>query len=68
LEDRALARWAAGRAFVWLDDEITDTDQCWVAAHHPTPALLHRVDPYRGLTGADLAAVRQWLERLDDTY
>ena len=61
----ALAQWAAGRAFVWLDDEITDADRRWVATHHPQPALLRRVDPYRGLTGADLAAVRQWLGQYD---
>ena len=24
-----LARWAAGRRFVWLDDEITDADCLW---------------------------------------
>jgi HAD domain in Swiss Army Knife RNA repair proteins len=56
-----LTRWAAGGRFVWLDDEITDADRRWVAAHHPRPALLHRVDPYQGLTSADLAAVREWL-------
>ncbi|WP_433286621.1 HAD domain-containing protein [Micromonospora sp. CA-244673] len=56
-----LTRWAAGRPFVWLDDETTDADRRWVAAHHPQPALLHRVDPDLGLTGTDLAAVRQWL-------
>ena len=53
--------WAAGRAFVWLDDEVGDADRRWVAAHHPGPALLHRVDPHTGLTEADLAAVRRWL-------
>jgi hypothetical protein len=63
-----LARWAGGRAFVWLDDEITDVDQRWVAAHHPQPALLHRVDPYQGLSDADLAAVRYWLGHLDDAH
>ncbi|BCB92023.1 hypothetical protein Psuf_093360 [Phytohabitans suffuscus] len=47
---------------MWLDDETTDADRRWVAAHHPRPALLRRVDPYRGLTGADVAAVRQWLD------
>jgi hypothetical protein len=57
----ALSRWAAGRAFVWLDDEMTGTDQRWVAANHPEPALLHRVDPRSGLTEADLAAVAEWL-------
>ncbi|WP_091065266.1 HAD domain-containing protein [Micromonospora humi] len=56
-----LARRAAGRPFVWLDDEITDADRRWVAAHHPRPALLRRVDPFLGLSGADLAAVRRWL-------
>jgi hypothetical protein len=61
-----LTRWAAGRPFVWLDDETTDADRRWVTAHHSQPALLHRVDPYRGLTDADLAVVRHWLERLDE--
>jgi hypothetical protein len=60
-----LTRWAAGRAFVWLDDEITDADRRWVAARHSRPALLHRVDAYRGLADADLGDVRRWLERLD---
>jgi hypothetical protein len=41
-----LTRWAAGRPFVWLDDETTDADRWWVAAHHWQPALLHRVDPF----------------------
>jgi hypothetical protein len=57
----ALTAWAAGRPFVWLDDETTDTDQRWVAEHHPSPALLHRVDPHQGLTETDLTAVHRWL-------
>ncbi|MFJ8579461.1 HAD domain-containing protein [Micromonospora sp. NPDC093277] len=60
-----LTRWAAGRPFVWLDDETTDADQKWVDAHYPRPALLHRVDPYRGLTRTDLTAVSQWLRQHD---
>ncbi|RKN27285.1 HAD domain-containing protein [Micromonospora musae] len=58
---RHLVRWAAGRPFVWLDDETTDVDRRWVAAHHPTRALLRRVDQYVGLTDADFSAVRRWL-------
>jgi hypothetical protein len=58
-----LTRWAAGRPFVWLDDETTDADRRWVAAHHSQPALLRRIHPYLGLTDDDLAAVRQWLEQ-----
>jgi HAD domain in Swiss Army Knife RNA repair proteins len=59
-----LAWWAAGRTFVWLDDEITDADRRWVAAHYAGRALLHRVDPYAGLTELDFSQIRQWLGNL----
>ncbi|MGX1270834.1 HAD domain-containing protein [Streptomyces phaeoluteigriseus] len=55
---------AAGRPFVWLDDEITPADREYAAARHPAPALLHRVDPRRGLTRRDFEAVEAWLLRL----
>jgi hypothetical protein len=58
---RPLVAWAAGRPFVWVDDELTDADRAWVAARHPAPALLHRVDHRYGLTDADLAALDTWL-------
>jgi hypothetical protein len=58
---RALVGWAAGRSFVWVDDEITDTDRAWVSAHHRGQILLHRVDPRQGLTDADFVAVNEWL-------
>ncbi|WP_103534368.1 HAD domain-containing protein [Streptomyces sp. SM11] len=60
---RALVAWAAGRPFVWVDDEITDIDRAWVAVHHPGRALLHRVDPRQGLTGSDFTALDSWLRR-----
>lgn len=56
-----LVAWAAGRAFVWVDDEIADADRVWVRAHHPGPALLYRVDPRVGLGEADFAALDAWL-------
>ena len=56
-----LAQWSEGTPFIWLDDEITDVDRCWVAAHHPAPTLLHRVDPFIGLTADTFAAVERWL-------
>ncbi|MER6073568.1 HAD domain-containing protein [Streptomyces sp. NPDC001817] len=58
---RPLLAWAAGRPFIWLDDEITAPDRAWVAGHHPGPALLHRVDPRHGLTAADFGALEEWL-------
>ncbi|MFG2574736.1 hypothetical protein [Streptomyces sp. NPDC048481] len=58
---RPLVSLAAGRPFVWLDDEITDADRAWVAARHPAPALLHRVRPAHALRAADLAAVAEWI-------
>jgi hypothetical protein len=60
-----LVRWAGARPFVWLDDEITAADREWVAAHHPGPALLHRVDPHVGLTEPIFAALTAWLSAPD---
>lgn len=60
---RALVDWADGRRFAWVDDEITDADRRWVAAHHRGGALLHRVDPRQGLTAADFTALDGWFRR-----
>ncbi|GAA4906078.1 HAD domain-containing protein [Streptomyces coeruleoprunus] len=60
---RAVVEWAGGRAFAWVDDEITDRDREWVTAHCGERALLRRVDPRRGLTGADLDVLGDWLRR-----
>jgi hypothetical protein len=57
-----LIEWAEGRPFAWVDDEITAVDRAWVRAHHPGPALLHRVDPHRGLTEDDFGVISEWLQ------
>ncbi|NJC14355.1 hypothetical protein F4558_004181 [Micromonospora profundi] len=59
-----LVEWAQGRAFVWVDDEITHADQDWVSAHHLGAALLHRVDPRRGLTERDFTVIENWLMQI----
>ncbi|GAB3480842.1 HAD domain-containing protein [Nocardiopsis coralliicola] len=64
---RSLMAWAEGRPFAWVDDEITDADRDWAAARHPAPALLHRVEPSRGLSSADFAVLEQWLRAIRDT-
>ena len=56
-----LTRWAAGRPFIWLDDEITGADRTWVRHRYPARALPHRVDPFTGLTAADFEVIRRWL-------
>ncbi|GAB4586062.1 HAD domain-containing protein [Nocardia sp. IFM 10818] len=65
---RTLVDWAAGRAFVWIDDEIGAADRDWVAEHHRGRALLLRVDPTTGLRRADLAAVAEWLAAVPRTH
>jgi len=60
---RALIARAAGRSFVWVDDEIRDADRDWVAQHHPGQALLYRVDPRTGLDDGHFAAINRRLER-----
>ncbi|WP_282688456.1 MULTISPECIES: hypothetical protein [unclassified Streptomyces] len=60
---RTLVARAADRPFVWVDDEITGIDRSWVAVHHPGPALLHRVEPWRGLGDSDYAVLDAWLRR-----
>lgn len=61
LPELPVVTWAAGRPFAWVDDELTDADRAWVAANHPAPALLHRVDPRHGLTDADYLELDAWL-------
>jgi hypothetical protein len=61
---RCLVDRAAGRPFVWVDDEISHLDRAWVTANHPGPALLHRVDQRHGLTVVDLVIIADWLARL----
>jgi hypothetical protein len=57
----SMLRLAAGRPFVWVDDEIREADRVWAAANHPGPALLHRIDPGVGLSEVDFAVLEEWL-------
>jgi len=58
---RDLVAWAAGRTFVWVDDEITDADRAWVTENHSGHALLHRVEGHIGCTDSDFDAIQRWL-------
>ncbi|MFD9904077.1 hypothetical protein [Streptomyces sp. NPDC059063] len=48
-----LVEHADGRPFAWVDDEQSDLDQAYVAAHHHAPGLLHHVNPRIGLREDD---------------
>ncbi|WP_405015616.1 hypothetical protein [Kitasatospora sp. NBC_01539] len=60
-----IVSWAAGRAFAWVDDNITDADRAFVHAHHDGPALLHRIDPQAGLADQDFTLLADWAASLD---
>lgn len=64
---RILVEIAAGRPFIWVDDEISDLDRAWVTAQHQGQALLHRVDSAIGLTDTDLATLDDWLQDVSGT-
>lgn len=61
-----LVKYAAGRPFAWVDDEIGDKDRAYVTANHPGPALLHHVDPRLGLLDDDFHALHVWASKLHD--
>ncbi|MGY0059357.1 hypothetical protein ACWY4P_22840 [Streptomyces sp. LZ34] len=61
---RRVLSYARGRAFAWVDDELSDADQVYVAAHHDAPALLHHVDPGTGLVEEDFRVLRAWAASL----
>ena len=63
---RHVVAWAAGRPFAWVDDALTAKERRFVGAHHPGPALLHHVDPRRGLRAEDFAALARWAEEYPD--
>ncbi|WP_150460796.1 HAD domain-containing protein [Nesterenkonia ebinurensis] len=63
---RHLCRIAAGRPFVWIDDELTAVDRAWVSANHSGRALLQRVDSLTGMQGSDLDVVETWLRGLGE--
>ncbi|MQY24256.1 hypothetical protein [Nocardia macrotermitis] len=58
---RTLVTFAAGRPFIWIDDEIRPLDESWVRTNHPGRALLHRVVSGSGLQATDFPTLTNWL-------
>lgn len=59
-----IVEYAAGRPFAWIDDEISGHDTAYVEAHHPAPALLHRISPRDGLMVRDFNVLAEWAASL----
>lgn len=59
-----LLSYAAGRPFVWVDDEVTQVDREYIAANHPEPALAHHVNPRLGLLDEDFTMLAAWVVEL----
>ncbi|MBF6174182.1 HAD domain-containing protein [Nocardia blacklockiae] len=58
---RALVAAAAGRSFIWVDDEIREQDRMWVADNHSGRALLHRIEGASGLLDVDFTTIKNWI-------
>ena len=59
-----LVDYANGRPFAWVDDELSDLDQEYVAAHHRGAGLLHHVNPRIGLRDDDFHALAEFARSL----
>lgn len=57
---RTVIEYAAGRPFVWVDDEVTAADREYVAARHRGVARLHDVNPRIGLAAEDFDFIGRW--------
>ncbi|BBB01367.1 hypothetical protein RVR_8745 [Actinacidiphila reveromycinica] len=55
---------AGGRPFAWVDDEQSEPDRAYVAAHHRGPALLHHVNPRVGLRENDFRTLADFARSL----
>ncbi|MFE2967540.1 hypothetical protein ACFXKC_28480 [Streptomyces sp. NPDC059340] len=62
-----VVKWAQGRPFAWIDDDIDDQDRDYVEEHHDGPALLHFVSPRAGLLQPDFDALTAWADSLEPT-
>jgi hypothetical protein len=62
----AVVEHAAGRPFIWVDDELSVLDDLYVDAHSPAPTALHHVDPRVGLRPEDFAALLDLAATLTD--
>lgn len=61
-----IMKYAAGRPFAWVDDEIGVHDQECVSDIHTAPFSLHWVDPAHGLRQLDFDTLAAWAASLKE--
>jgi len=57
-----VVEWAAGRPFVWVDDETTRYDQEYVDEHHGGFGRILHVKAHLGLRDEDFALLGAWAQ------
>ncbi|MFB6888713.1 hypothetical protein ACFCX4_05275 [Kitasatospora sp. NPDC056327] len=60
-----LVNYANSHPFAWIDDEQSDLDEDYVAAHHRAPGLLHHVNPRIGLREDDFHTLADFARSLE---
>lgn len=56
----AVIEYAAGRPFVWVDDEIGQRDHWYIGQHHPGRYSLMKIDPFFGLMQENFDELKGW--------
>ena len=57
-----IVEWAAGRDFVWVDDDVTVRDADYIDANHDGFGGIYQVSPKIGLNDADFAELSKVFE------
>lgn len=61
-----IIKYADGRPFAWVDDEIGQVDRAMVEDSSDKFGLAHYVDPRKGLLDADFRALADWANSLPE--
>lgn len=61
-----VVEYAAGRPFAWVDDQISEYDEKYVAERHNGPVRLLWINPAAGLRQPDFDTLASWAASLEE--